>query len=173
MCISNIGLYEYEILNDDTVAITLMRAVGELGDWGVFRTELSQCMKKLSLEYELIPGNDEKKAYNEACALQYPLRTIQILESGEGIDFSNEISWSGDALRMSAFKQAQDGKDIIIRWVNYSDETETLLIKRTDWVNNLYKSNVIEENLGEISAENDGWKIEVKPHEIITLGVKR
>ena len=35
MTVSNKGLHEYEILGDDTMAVTLLRASGELGDWGL------------------------------------------------------------------------------------------------------------------------------------------
>lgn len=35
---ANFGLYEYEILpeKDNAIAITLLRAVGEMGDWRLF-----------------------------------------------------------------------------------------------------------------------------------------
>ena len=38
IAVANIGLYEYEMLPDmnNTLAITLLRATGEMGDWGVF-----------------------------------------------------------------------------------------------------------------------------------------
>ena len=32
--VANKGLNEYEILGDDTIAVTILRATGELGDWG-------------------------------------------------------------------------------------------------------------------------------------------
>ncbi len=34
--IFNEGLNEYEVLADGTIAVTLIRCVGELGDWGLF-----------------------------------------------------------------------------------------------------------------------------------------
>ena len=49
LAVANIGLYEYETVSN-TIAVTLLRAVGEMGDWGVFPTELSQQQKKLTLE---------------------------------------------------------------------------------------------------------------------------
>ena len=45
MTVANKGLHEYEILGDDTIAVTILRASGELGDWGYFPTpELSACV---------------------------------------------------------------------------------------------------------------------------------
>ncbi|MGL5506958.1 MAG: alpha-mannosidase, partial [Paraclostridium sp.] len=46
LTIANKGLNEYEILNDNrnTIAVTLLRSVRELGDWGVFETPEAQCL---------------------------------------------------------------------------------------------------------------------------------
>ena len=43
--VANKGLHEYEILGDDTIAVTLLRASGELGDWGYFPTPEAQCLR--------------------------------------------------------------------------------------------------------------------------------
>ena len=43
----------WEILKNNEIAITLVRAVSDLGDWGVFPTQLSQCLRKLDFEYEI------------------------------------------------------------------------------------------------------------------------
>lgn len=55
MLIANIGLYEYEILPEEknALAVTILRSVGELGDWGVFPTELSQQLRHITAEYEM------------------------------------------------------------------------------------------------------------------------
>lgn len=50
--IGNYGLNEYEILPDNnTIAITLLRSVGEMGDWGYFPTPEAQCLGQHSLSY--------------------------------------------------------------------------------------------------------------------------
>ena len=173
MCISNIGLYEYEITNDDTVAITLVRAVSELGDWGVFRTELSQCQYPICAEYEIIPFTDEADAIKSACELQYPFSTVQITKHDSNAYKNNNFIWNGKGIRMTAFKKAQKDNDIIVRWVNYSNSEQTLTIDKTTLIDNLYKSNVIEEKGDLLTFENDKCSITVKPHEILTLGIRR
>ena len=45
-------------------------------------------------------------------------------------------------------------------------------IEKNNVISNLYMSNVIEEDLGALTEDNGKWTIKVKPHEIITLGVK-
>ena len=46
IAVANIGLYEYEMLPDldNTIAVTILRAVGEMGDWGVLPTPKAQCL---------------------------------------------------------------------------------------------------------------------------------
>lgn len=56
-----------------------------------------------------------------------------------------------------------------MRWVNYSDESRVLTVYNSEWIANLKKSNVLEENWEELQAVNGNWEIEVKPFEIITL----
>ncbi len=168
--VANKGMYEYEILEDNTIALTLVRATGEMGDWGVFPTEMSQCLRKLIFDYEIVPFSDESEALEIAAAMQYPMQCVQIIgKSGNGMD-NKLIDWNGNMLRMTAFKTAQDGDDIIMRWVNYSEESRILTVKKTKAITNLYKSDVIETNNGVIEENNGEWKIEVKPYEILTLG---
>lgn len=47
--VSNKGLNEYEILGDDTIAVTILRASGELGDWGYFPTPEAQCLREFEV----------------------------------------------------------------------------------------------------------------------------
>ena len=172
LAVANIGLYEYETVSN-TIAVTLLRAVGEMGDWGVFPTELSQQQKKLTLEYSVMPYTDESEAIRELSAFQYPVIATQIFESsGDSFD-GNILEWSGKFLKVTAFKNKMNSSDIIMRWANYSGEVQTLTINKTATVDNLYMSNIIEEKGEKLKVENDVWKIAVKPYEIITLGVEK
>lgn len=170
LAIGNIGLYEYEILNGNTIALTLLRAVGEMGDWGIFPTERSQMRMPLSFDYEITPFVKESEAWMELAAFQYPLQTVQITKSGSGSLENGEFVWEGACLKPYAFKPAQERDDIIMRWANYSDREQTLTIRKTNWIHHLYRSNVIEDK-GEALVESGGeWKLSVKPFEIITVG---
>ncbi|MBG4115652.1 alpha-mannosidase, partial [Pseudomonas aeruginosa] len=51
--IFNEGLNEYEVLADGTIAVTLIRCVGELGDWGYFATPEAQCQGEYTFKYGL------------------------------------------------------------------------------------------------------------------------
>lgn len=72
-------------------------------------------------------------------------------------------------MRLTALKVAHENEEIVMRWVNYSDESRVLTVYNSEWIANLKKSNVLEENWEELQAVNGNWEIEVKPFEIITL----
>lgn len=170
--VANIGLYEYETVGN-TIAVTLLRAVSEMGDWGVFPTELAQMQKTVTLEYSVMPYTNEAEAIVELSAFQYPVLATQLTEcKGESLD-REILSWSGDYLKATAFKKKMNAEDLIIRFANYSGDVQILTINKTNAIDNLYMSNVIEEKGDSLKEENGVWKIEVKPYEIITLGVAK
>ena len=74
---------------------------------------------------------------------------------------------------MTAFKASLDGNDIVMRFVNFADEERILTINKSDWINNLMLSNVIEEDGEMLQNIEDKWHIKVKPFEIVTLKVKK
>jgi alpha-mannosidase len=171
LAVANIGLYEYETVGD-TIALTLLRAVSEMGDWGVFPTKLSQIQRSVTFEYSVIPYTDESEAVANASSFRIPMLVSQL---GKGQSSSAErsiISWNGTSLKPTAFKNKMNSDDLIFRWANYSSSEQTLTIEKNNVINNLYMSNVIEEDLGALTEDNGKWTIKVKPYEIITLGVK-
>lgn len=173
LMVSNIGLYEYEILEDNAIAVTLVRATSELGDWGVFPTELSQTQKKISTRLSIIPYMFERDAYAENAEFVCPVCSVQ-LEGQEDETFKNgEFVWSGENLRLTAFKAAEKTDDIIMRWVNYSGYETVLEVAKTNWIDNLYRTNVIEKKGDKLKAKDGVWQIPVKPFEIITLGCEK
>lgn len=171
--VANIGLYEYEISEDNTIAVTLVRATSEMGDWGVFPTELSQVRTKLTADLTVIPYRNENEAFFEAECFNYPSVFVQLSENEDSNYKNGGFIWQGDGLRMTAFKGAQKNDDIIMRWVNYTDKELILKIEKTDWIDNLYASNVIEKKGEKIKAKDGVWQIPVKPYEIITLGCEK
>lgn len=57
------GLHEYEVKNN-TLDITLLRCVGELGDWGYFPTPEAQCLEKIECELYILFDNKNNDAKN-------------------------------------------------------------------------------------------------------------
>ena len=179
IAVANIGLYEYEMLPDldNTIAVTILRAVGEMGDWGVFPTPKAQCLGISETEIEIVPFKGDlisSGAYEEC----YQFRTDIITADTDGhdgvmpLDYSM-INWQGNGLTLTGIKQKGNGEDIIIRWVNVSDKPTTLTIQKSDVIDNLYISNIIEKKIKEIDSNNNYFNIEVKPYEIMTVGIAK
>lgn len=172
LSVANIGLYEYETVGN-TIAVTLLRAVGELGDWGVFPTELSQVQKELTFEYSIVPFKDEDGIYRELSEFQYPMISTQVFESAEKTLEKEILCWSGNGIKQTAFKKKMGGNDIIARWTNYTHKPQVLTVSKTSVIDNLYRSNVAEEELEALKCDGEKWEITLKPYEILTLGTKK
>ena len=173
MAVANVGLYEYEIIDENTMAITLVRATNELGDWGIFPTKLSQAQKKLSSRLSVIPYKKDADAFLQVEDFACPAVSVQLTSFEEDTFKNGGFLWNGENLRLTAFKQAEKGEDIIMRWVNYADCEATLKIEKTDWIENLHLSNVIEKKGDKIKSKDGIWEIPVKPYEIITLACQK
>ena len=56
--------------------------------------------------------------------------------------------------------------------MNETKEAVELTIERQKWFGKVYRSNVIEENLGELAGGEDScYRMTVKPFEIVTVGI--
>ncbi|MBF0843723.1 hypothetical protein IR117_03800, partial [Streptococcus danieliae] len=59
---------------------TILRAVGELGDWGYFPTPDAQCLRTLEVEYALECHRPAERfaTFRRAKAFQTPLTSLQV-----------------------------------------------------------------------------------------------
>ncbi len=174
---ANYGLYEYEILpeQNNAIALTLLRAVGELGDWGVFLTPDAQVQRKCSVLFEIIPFDAtdiESDPAAEAYQFQVPMLTsqISIQEGSLPLQYSY-LEWEGKGIYLTGLKRMNGGDDTIIRWFNGSGRDSHLML-RTSKKFKYYKSNVVEEHLEELTVEEEIIKLKVRPYEIVTIGME-
>lgn len=178
MLIANRGLYEYEILPDqkNTIAVTLLRCVGEMGDWGYFPSPKAQMLGTYTMSYEIIPFAEGEKtqAYTLGYQFQNDLMSMQT-----GIHNGNEplrksfFTWSGEGVNLSCFKHQYCGEDVIVRFVNVTGDVREITVQKQDWMETLYFSNVVEEEQKVLEAQADGNCYAVlKPYEILTIGIK-
>lgn len=174
---ANFGLYEYEILPDqkNAIAITLLRAVGELGDWGVFLTPEAQIQKKCSASFEIIPfavNSEVMDPITEAYQFQVPLTACQIFIHKGSLPLEQSyLEWEGQGIYLTGMKNRQDSRDRIVRFMNGTSQVRTLTLKKSDKVSRYYRSNVIEEHLNDLTANENGTiTLTVNPYEIVTIG---
>ncbi|MBR6726531.1 MAG: alpha-mannosidase, partial [Clostridia bacterium] len=151
MVVANRGLCEYEILRDgkNTAALTVLRCVDRLGDWGVFPTPEAQCKGKNIASYAVgicSCENDEmrKEAYAFATGkmLTYKAKT--------GIDGSMDdvfsfVELKGKNTVLSAVKKAEDDDAAIVRFYNPSEIDEEIELDFGADFAKAYKTNLNEE----------------------------
>ncbi|MPQ42307.1 alpha-mannosidase, partial [Clostridium tarantellae] len=150
LMIANKGLPEYEVLRDgnNTIAITILRAVGELGDWGVFPTPEAQCLGENIAEYSIIPHNGDytgESAYKEAYNFNIPMVAFQ----GDKKEDKSLLSIEGDNVILSAIKKAEDRDSIIIRVFNIANKKENISIK---FNKELKEANLVDLNEDKINS---------------------
>ncbi|MFQ7327102.1 MAG: glycoside hydrolase family 38 C-terminal domain-containing protein, partial [Streptococcus xiaochunlingii] len=126
--VSNKGLHEYEILGDDTIAVTLLRASGELGDWGYFPTPEAQCLRAIEVEFavECHQAQDRFSAFRRAKAFQVPFTALQVAKQ-EGSVAATGSLFNHPALNLpqvcpTAFKVAENEEGYVLRYYNMSQE---------------------------------------------------
>jgi len=126
--VSNKGLHEYEILGDDTMAVTLLRASGELGDWGYFPTPEAQCLRDIEVEFavECHQAGERFSAFRRAKAFQVPFTALQVAKQ-EGSVAATGSLFNHSALNLpqvcpTAFKVAENEEGYVLRYYNMSQE---------------------------------------------------
>jgi alpha-mannosidase len=176
MTVANLGLCEYEVLQDgrNTIAVTLLRAVGELGDWGVFPTPEAQCLGEQAAEFEIIPHSGDgisSGAYTHAYQFQVPWTVRQTGVHGGSLPPAHTwLAWNAPSLALSAVKIAEETGDLIVRWFNMARTEEHLTAAPASFRGEVYRSNVIEERKDPLAPDAKGTpQITAGPAEIVTL----
>ena len=125
MTVSNKGLNEYEILGDDTIAVTILRASGELGDWGYFPTPEAQCLREFEVEFalECHQAQERFSAFRRAKALQTPFTSLQLAKQ-EGSVAATGSLLSHSVLSIpqicpTAFKVAENEEGYVLPLLQY------------------------------------------------------
>ncbi|MEK4508094.1 alpha-mannosidase [Paenibacillus sp. FSL K6-2524] len=150
LTIANKGLNEYEVLRDgvNTIAVTLLRSVSELGDWGVFPTPEAQCLGEHTVEFAIYPHVGtvvESMTFAEAYQYQSPWFHIQAERNQGSLPSTYQLlKWQGNSLALSAFKLSLDHEDVMIRWYNLAHQSEEFTMKPSFPVDSIYLSDILE-----------------------------
>lgn len=163
--VGNVGLNEYEIVDQETIALTLLRSVGEMGDWGYFPTPEAQCIGKLTVCYSLEIGSVDQVnvIFDRAKNLLVPFSVCQMDRHPGNLPCDYEfLTIKPSMLQLTAVKY-NDKNEIVIRGFNRSqNEIENLDIEIEG--KNAYKGNLLEEQI-----DDDLYDGKVKAAEIVTL----
>ncbi len=154
--VANYGLNEYELLSDDnTIALTILRAVGELGDWGYFPTPEAQCLGEQSVDFAIeFHGKDDMyETFTNAQGFQIPWTITQTdIHEGTQKPTHQFLNLEGDQYALTAIKRQENGVDIITRGFNLSN-TETCDVNIDIPGYTAHEANMIEEFKEETPVE--------------------
>lgn len=178
LTIANKGLNEYEILRDgkNTIALTLLRATGEMGDWGHFPTPEAQCLGEQKASYRIIPHlgeSDRLDSYQDAYQYQIPWSTKQTgVHAGDLAPANIFVEVEAPSqIVYSSLKVSEETEDLMIRWYNMSDKKADVSLQLPSSDQVAYESNVIEEKVNDLTQEENGVNISIDKFEIKTIGL--
>lgn len=191
LLVANKGLNEYEVLLDgqNTIAVTLLRASSELGDWGVFETPEAQCLGEHTVEYAIIPytGNGAVSgAYAQAYQYQIPWTVVQTKGPATPIARTSNkqdeleiklplagqfLSWNSDSspLAFSTLKFAEETGDLVARWYNLSAVPTNLNVNPSFTVQAAYESDILERRISALNSKDQevaGYKIFTQVYQV-------
>ncbi len=169
--VSNFGLNEYEILPEaNTIALTLIRAVGEMGDWGYFPTPEAQCLGLHTFEYGIdFHGAKARRyaTYQRAYAAQIPFSVKQTTKhSGELKAKDTYLTVKGTTFAVTAVKNSEDNQMLVVRGFNMSGKMAEVSINKTGSDAPIVL-NLLEEK------QNEPVVQALKAYEIRTIGFDR
>ncbi|MBO7747294.1 alpha-mannosidase [Paenibacillus sp. MWE-103] len=179
LTIANKGLNEYEVLRDgrNTISVTLLRAVAELGDWGVFPTPEAQCLGEHATELLILPHSGDGAAagaFAAAYQFQTPWTAVQTgVHDGALAPEHAFLAWDGEGVAFSSAKIAEEG-DLMLRWFNMRPEAAALRVRpNVGPVGAAYASDVLERAGERLAASdaNGAFAADLGPCEIYTAGL--
>ncbi|MGX7245013.1 alpha-mannosidase [Enterococcus quebecensis] len=169
--VSNFGLNEYEILPEsNTIALTLLRSVGEMGDWGYFPTPEAQCLGEHTFNYGIDfhgAGVERYATYQRAYAAQIPFSIKQTTRhSGQLKAQDAYLTVEGNTFAITAVKNSENNQCLVVRGFNMSEEAEDVIIEKNGKKEDALL-NLLEERQNEVVDSR------VEPYEIRTIGFDR
>lgn len=186
LCIANRGLPAYEVLRSgrNTIALTLLRSVGELGDWGKFPTPEAQGLGVHLAEYAIIPhtGNISDPEGCDAARIAYeyctPLWGIQ----AKHFMHPHKERWSNDLpaeaelvsvsptyLVLSAVKKTEDRDGLVVRVYNPFEIDSRAQIGCLWPPKAAYLLNLAEERQSELELSAHNVTVPVPSRKIVTV----
>ncbi len=164
LTVSNYGLNEYEVVKD-TMALTLIRCVGELADWGYFPTPEAQCLGEHSFEYGIeIHGTPETRfaTYKRAHSNQVPLVSSHLpLQEGTLEPNHTYVKANSAKFEVTALKRRKKDDALVLRGYNLSGEKDTLELEKA--------GNKPTETLNLLEEHVSAYNEDLNPYEIKTV----
>src|SRR5699024_11021569 len=106
------------------IAVTLLRSVGEMGDWGYFPTPEAQCLGEHTVSFAIYLADGEAvTSYKQAYQYQIPWSTWQAeVQDGSQEAEGSFIDWQEENIAFSSVKVSNTTGDMMLRWFNIKNE---------------------------------------------------
>ncbi|GGD00178.1 alpha-mannosidase [Enterococcus wangshanyuanii] len=170
MTVSNYGLNEYEVLPEkNTIALTLLRAVGEMGDWGYFPTPEAQCHGEFAFQYGVDfhgAASERYETYQRAYSAQIPFSLKPTTRHSGKLKAEDQyVTVEGSTFAVTAVKNSEEDQYLVVRGFNMGDQAAAVQVEKQ--ANTAEKLNLLEEKQSESLGK------ELSPYEIRTIGFRR
>nr|WP_320118639.1 glycoside hydrolase family 38 C-terminal domain-containing protein [uncultured Marinifilum sp.] len=178
------GLPEYQVVEKDTIALTLFRSVGwiakeinsRIGDAGpeIFTPD-AQCLREMQFEYAVYPhqGNTEEA---KVCSLSnlYNSDLVCCTTNKHEGELATQATYfnakdSLNTLKITAVKRSEDGKSVVIRGYNSAESTTEVRISSAFKVGKAAFTNLLEEETELLRMVNDGAEFKLDAKKIFSL----
>ncbi|MEI5990029.1 hypothetical protein A5881_001522 [Enterococcus termitis] len=162
--VSNFGLNEYEVLPEaNTIALTLLRAVGEMGDWGYFPTPEAQCIGQHTFKYGVDfhgEAMDRYATYKRAYAAQIPFSVKQTTNHAGQLKAKDAyLTIEGTNFAVTAMKNSEKNQALVVRGFNMSDKSDEVVIEKSTGENS-YLLNLLEvKQPGKVTNNLEAYEI--------------
>ncbi len=188
LAVFNKGLQEYEVIENDTIALTLLRSVGWLanddflsrnstiGSLRKLPTPGAQCLGEYEFSYAVMPhGGSWKKSNIHKYAHEFSSGRIishqdnQVPPEGGSLPGSfSFVEVKPESLNLSSLKTVEDEEGFILRIYNITDDEVSGEITINKNLSEVYCSNMAEEKVEELEVKAGTIKQTFAPHEIKT-----
>ncbi len=173
------GIADYELYKDGNgFAVTLIRAIGKLSSVkSLSHLEIpdAQCEREIKFSYAIFPHEGDWKyaqVQKEQLIYQTPIITNQ---SNEFLDITALFTLPKEVI-VSSFKRSEDKNNLyILRFFNPMNETLkdcTFNLNLSIPIRNLYWLTLNEDIKNTIDTKKGKAVFEIKPYEIITIGIE-
>ena len=178
------GLPEYQVIDRDTIALTLFRSVGwiakeinsRIGDAGpeIFTPD-AQCLREMQFEYAVYPhlyDTTTAKVCQTADQFNQELIVCTTDKHMGALPESNcyfSLSDKLDSVKVTAIKQSEDGKSIIIRGYNSAESVTEVRLNCSLALNQAHLTNLLEEETGQLTITNQQVVFKVDSKKIFTV----
>ncbi|MCX2456401.1 alpha-mannosidase [Lacticaseibacillus nasuensis] len=132
--VGNYALHEYEVMQGTgTIGITLLRCIGEMGDWGYFPTPEAQCLGEFHAEFSLAltDGSDAERlaAYQADRAAQVPVLSADTgRHTGTKAATATYLTVDNPAFTVTATYHAPASDTLLVRGYNLTGQAQPVTV---------------------------------------------